>query len=173
VSSLFLIAAPLFCDASNNSEYNLSDIVLFFLFLVASLIHLKANACALLAFTSTGTWYVAPPTLRDLHSTVGLTLLIASLKTLIGSCLFFFLIKSRRVGGATYQVPVEVRLERGQALAIRWLIEASKKRGDKTMQERLTKEFLDASTNKGNAIKKREDTHKMAESNKAFAHFRW
>ena len=82
-------------------------------------------------------------------------------------------VKSRRVGGATYQVPVEVRLERGQALAIRWLIEASKKRGDKTMQERLTKEFLDASTNKGNAIKKREDTHKMAESNKAFAHFRW
>ena len=82
-------------------------------------------------------------------------------------------VKSRRVGGATYQVPVEVRLERGQALAIRWLIEASKKRGDKTMQERLTKEFLDASTNKGNAIKKREDTHKMAEANKAFAHFRW
>ncbi len=82
-------------------------------------------------------------------------------------------IKSRRVGGATYQVPVEVRSDRAQALAIRWLIESSKKRGDKTMQERLSKEFLDASTNKGNAIKKKEDTHKMAEANKAFAHFRW
>ena len=82
-------------------------------------------------------------------------------------------VKSRRVGGATYQVPVEVRSDRGQALAIRWLIESSKKRGDKTMQERLSKEFLDASTNKGNAIKKKEDVHKMAESNKAFAHCRW
>ncbi len=82
-------------------------------------------------------------------------------------------VKSRRVGGATYQVPVEVRSDRGQALAIRWLIESSKKRGDKTMQERLSKEFLDASTNKGNAIKKKEDVHKMSESNKAFAHFRW
>ena len=82
-------------------------------------------------------------------------------------------VKSRRVGGATYQVPVEVRSERAQALAIRWLIDSSKKRGDKTMQERLSKEYLDASTNKGNAIKKKEDTHKMAEANKAFAHFRW
>ena len=82
-------------------------------------------------------------------------------------------VKSRRVGGATYQVPVEVRSDRAQALVIRWLIESSKKRGDKTMQERLSKEFLDASTNKGNAIKKKEDTHKMAEANKAFAHFRW
>ena len=82
-------------------------------------------------------------------------------------------VKSRRVGGATYQVPVEVRSERAQALAIRCLRESSKKRGDITMQERLSKEFLDASTNKGNAIKKKEDTHKMAEANKAFAHFRW
>ena len=82
-------------------------------------------------------------------------------------------VRSRRVGGATYQVPVEVKSKRAQALAIRWLIESSKKRGDKTMQERLSKEFLDASTNKGNAIKKKEDTHKMAEANKAFAHFRW
>ena len=82
-------------------------------------------------------------------------------------------VKSRRVGGATYQVPVEVRSDRGQALAIRWLIESSKKRGDKTMQERLSKEFLDASTNKGSAIKKKEDVHKMAEANKAFAHLRW
>ena len=82
-------------------------------------------------------------------------------------------VKSRRVGGATYQVPVEVKADRGQALAIRWLLDAAKKRGDKTMQERLMKEFIDASTNKGSAIKKREDTHRMAESNKAFAHFRW
>ena len=82
-------------------------------------------------------------------------------------------VRARRVGGATYQVPVEVKHDRGQALAIRWILEASKKRGDKTMQERLMKEFLDASGNKGGAIKKREDTHKMAESNKAFAHFRW
>ena len=82
-------------------------------------------------------------------------------------------VKSRRVGGATYQVPVEVKSDRAQALAIRWLLDAAQKRGDKTMQERLMKEFLDASTNKGSAIKKREDTHKMAEANKAFAHFRW
>ena len=82
-------------------------------------------------------------------------------------------VRSRRVGGATYQVPVEVKADRGQALAIRWLLDAAKKRGDKSMQERLMKEFIDASTNKGSAIKKREDTHKMAESNKAFAHFRW
>ena len=82
-------------------------------------------------------------------------------------------VKSRRVGGATYQVPVEVKHDRGQALAIRWILEASKKRGDKTMQERLMKEFLDASGNKGGAIKKREDTHKMAEANKAFAHYRY
>jgi small subunit ribosomal protein S7 len=82
-------------------------------------------------------------------------------------------VKSRRVGGATYQVPVEVRSDRAQALAIRWLLDAARNRNDKTMQERLMKEFLDASTNKGSAIKKREDTHKMAESNKAFAHFRW
>ena len=80
---------------------------------------------------------------------------------------------SRRVGGATSQVPVEVRSERSQALAIRCLIESSKKRGFKTMQDRLSKEFLDASTIKGYAIKKKEDTHKMAEANKAFAHFRW
>ena len=82
-------------------------------------------------------------------------------------------VKSRRVGGATYQVPVEVRSDRGQALAIRWLIESSKKRGDKTMSDKLFNELMDATQNKGAAIKKREDTHKMAESNKAFAHFRW
>jgi small subunit ribosomal protein S7 len=82
-------------------------------------------------------------------------------------------VKSRRVGGATYQVPVDVRADRAQALAIRWLIDASRKRTDKNMQEKLLKELLDAASNKGSAIKKREDTHKMAEANKAFAHFRW
>ena len=81
--------------------------------------------------------------------------------------------RSRRVGGATYQVPVEVKAKRGQALALRWLMDATRKRKNKTMAEKLYAEILDASQNKGLAIKKREDTHKMAESNKAFAHFRW
>ena len=81
--------------------------------------------------------------------------------------------RSRRVGGATYQVPVEVKANRGQALALRWIIDATRKRKNKTMSEKLYYEILDASQNKGSAIKKREDTHKMAESNKAFAHFRW
>ena len=82
-------------------------------------------------------------------------------------------VRSRRVGGATYQVPVEVKANRGQALALRWLMDATRKRKNKTMAEKLYFELLDASQNKGLAIKKREDTHKMAESNKAFAHFRW
>ena len=82
-------------------------------------------------------------------------------------------VRSRRVGGATYQVPVEVKSKRGQALALRWLMDATRKRKNKTMAEKLYSEILDASQNKGSAIKKREDTHKMAESNKAFAHFRW
>jgi|TARA_B100002051_G_C16397550_1_gene468237 small subunit ribosomal protein S7 len=81
--------------------------------------------------------------------------------------------RSRRVGGATYQVPVEVKAKRAQALALRWLMESTRKRKNKTMAERLHLELLDASQNKGSAIKKREDTHKMAEANKAFAHFRW
>ena len=81
--------------------------------------------------------------------------------------------RSRRVGGATYQVPVEVKSKRGQALALRWLMDATRKRKQKTMAEKLYYELLDASQNKGAAIKKREHTHKMAESNKAFAHFRW
>ena len=81
--------------------------------------------------------------------------------------------RSRRVGGATYQVPVEVKTKRGQALALRWIMDATRKRKNKTMAEKLYAEILDASQNKGSAIKKREDTHKMAESNKAFAHFRW
>ena len=81
--------------------------------------------------------------------------------------------RSRRVGGATYQVPVEVKSKRAQALALRWLMDATRKRKNKTMAEKLYSELLDASQNKGSAIKKREDVHKMAESNKAFAHFRW
>ena len=82
-------------------------------------------------------------------------------------------VRSRRVGGATYQVPVEVKPKRGQALALRWIMDATRKRKNKTMAEKLYAEIMDASQNKGSAIKKREDTHKMAESNKAFAHFRW
>jgi small subunit ribosomal protein S7 len=82
-------------------------------------------------------------------------------------------VRSRRVGGATYQVPVEVRPERRQALAIRWLIEAARKRGEHTMEERLSAELMDAANNRGTAVKKREDTHRMAEANKAFSHYRW
>jgi small subunit ribosomal protein S7 len=82
-------------------------------------------------------------------------------------------VKSRRVGGATYQVPVEVRQDRRIALAMRWLIDYSKSRGEKTMVEKLAAEIMDAASNRGNAVKKREDTHKMAEANKAFAHYRW
>ena len=82
-------------------------------------------------------------------------------------------VKSRRVGGATYQVPVEVRPERREALAIRWLITASRKRNENTMEERLAGELLDAVNSRGTAVKKREDTHKMAEANKAFSHYRW
>ena len=82
-------------------------------------------------------------------------------------------VRSRRVGGATYQVPVEVKSKRSQALALRWLIDASRKRKDKKMSDKIFNEIFDAYQNKGSAIKKKEDTHKMAESNKAFAHFRW
>src|SRR3954447_15279394 len=82
-------------------------------------------------------------------------------------------VKSRRVGGATYQVPVEVRQDRRVALGMRWIISYAKARGEKTMQEKLAGEILDAANNRGNAVKKREDTHKMAEANKAFAHYRW
>jgi small subunit ribosomal protein S7 len=81
--------------------------------------------------------------------------------------------KPRRVGGATYQVPVEVRTDRRQALAIRWIISAARGRNDKTMVDRLSSELLDASNNRGAAVKKREDTHRMAEANRAFAHYRW
>jgi small subunit ribosomal protein S7 len=82
-------------------------------------------------------------------------------------------VRSRRVGGATYQVPVEVRLDRRQALAIRWLLGAARDRNEKTMTEKLSGELLDAANNRGNAVKKREDTHRMAEANRAFSHYRW
>jgi small subunit ribosomal protein S7 len=82
-------------------------------------------------------------------------------------------VRSRRVGGATYQVPVEVRPERRQALAIRWLIQAARGRNENTMVDRLSGELLDASNNRGTAVKKREDTHRMAEANRAFSHYRW
>ena len=82
-------------------------------------------------------------------------------------------VRSRRVGGATYQVPVEVRPERAQALAIRWLITAARNRSENTMSARLSGELLDAANNRGNAVKKREDTHRMAEANRAFSHYRW
>ena len=82
-------------------------------------------------------------------------------------------VKSRRVGGATYQVPIEVRSDRAQALAIRWIIDAARNRSEKTMVERLAGELMAASNNRGTAVKKREDTHRMAEANKAFSHYRW
>ncbi len=82
-------------------------------------------------------------------------------------------VRSRRVGGATYQVPVEVRMERRQALAIRWIITAARGRNENTMSERLSSELMDAANNRGTAVKKREDTHRMAEANRAFSHYRW
>ena len=82
-------------------------------------------------------------------------------------------VKARRVGGSTYQVPVEVRADRRQSLGLRWLVESARARNEKTMREKLAAEILDASNNTGAAVKKREDTHKMAEANKAFAHYRW
>jgi small subunit ribosomal protein S7 len=82
-------------------------------------------------------------------------------------------VRSRRVGGATYQVPVEVRTDRGQALAIRWIIGGARSRSEHTMEERLSGELLDAANNRGSAVKKREDTHRMADANKAFSHYRW
>jgi small subunit ribosomal protein S7 len=82
-------------------------------------------------------------------------------------------VRSRRVGGATYQVPVEVRTERGVALAMRWIIDAARSRGEHTMTDRLVGELMDAAHDRGNAAKKRDDTHKMADANKAFAHYRW
>ncbi len=100
---------------------------------------------------------------------MGLTLFHAALKNVRPR----LEVRSRRVGGATYQVPVEVRHERAVALAMRWIIDAARKRGENTMRDRLAAELYDAANERGSAIKKREDTHKMAEANKAFAHYRW
>ena len=82
-------------------------------------------------------------------------------------------VKARRVGGATYQVPIEIRPERRQTLALRWIVDFSRKRGEKTMSERLAGELMDAANNTGNAVKRKEEMHRMAEANKAFAHYRW
>ena len=98
---------------------------------------------------------------------------VATLKKALDNIRPSLEVRSRRVGGATYQVPVEVRTERRQALAIRWLIQAARSRNDRTMIERLSAELLDAANNRGNAVKKREDTHRMAEANRAFSHYRW
>ncbi len=100
---------------------------------------------------------------------VGLSLFHAALKNVKPR----LEVRSRRVGGATYQVPVEVRHERAIALAMRWIIDAARKRGENTMRDRLAAELYDAANERGSAVKKREDTHKMAEANKAFAHYRW
>ena len=98
---------------------------------------------------------------------------VATLKKALDNVRPTLEVKSRRVGGSTYQVPVEVRAERRQALAIRWLIDSARKRGEHTMEERLSNELMDAVNNRGSAVKKREDTHRMAEANKAFSHYRW
>ena len=98
---------------------------------------------------------------------------VATLKRALDNIKPTLEVKPRRVGGATYQVPVEVRSERRQALAIRWLIAAARARNDRTMVERLSAELMDAANNRGNAVKKREDTHRMAEANRAFSHYRW
>ena len=98
---------------------------------------------------------------------------VAMFRTALENVMPAIEVRSRRVGGATYQVPVEVRTERRQALAIRWIITAARARNENTMVERLSGELMDASNNRGTAVKKREDTHKMAEANRAFSHYRW
>ena len=98
---------------------------------------------------------------------------VAVFEQALGNVMPSIEVRSRRVGGATYQVPVEVRTSRRQALGIRWIISAARERNEKTMTERLSGELLDASNNRGNAVKKREDTHRMAEANRAFSHYRW
>ena len=94
-------------------------------------------------------------------------------KAAVDNCKPAVEVKSRRVGGSTYQVPVDVRHDRSQALGMRWIVSYARERGEKTMVEKLANELLDASQNRGNAVKKREDVHKMADANKAFAHYRW
>ena len=152
---------------------------------MASNNHLKARVCDLFVFTSTGTWYVAPPTLLDLTSRLGRILLIALLKILIGSSLVLSLILGKFINFVMYdgkkatsekiiyEALDKIKSKRSQTLALRWILEASRKRKNKTMSDKLFYELVDASQGKGSSIKKREDTHKMAESNKAFAHYRW
>ena len=110
--------------------------------------------------------------LDALSEKVGVTQL-ESFEKALGNVKPMIEVRSRRVGGATYQIPMEVRTERGNALAMRWLINAARTRHGRTMDEKLLSEFLDAYNMKGSAVKKKEDTHKMAESNRAFAHYRW
>ena len=98
---------------------------------------------------------------------------VATLKKALDNVRPTIEVKSRRVGGSTYQVPVDVRPDRSLALGMRWLVEYARERNEKTMQDRLANEIVDAAQNRGNAVKKREDTHKMADANKAFAHYRW
>jgi len=114
-------------------------------------------------------FYGAMDTIEQKTGTDGLTVL----KTALQNVKPILEVKSRRVGGATYQVPVEVRQDRRNALALRWLISFARSRPDHTMADRLSAELIAASKNEGGAVKKREDTHKMAEANKAFAHYRW
>ena len=113
--------------------------------------------------------YVALDTIAAKKGNDGMEVLDAALENVRPSVE----VKSRRVGGATYQVPVEVRASRQNALAMRWLVDAARKRGEKSMALKLAGELMDAAEKKGSAVKKREDTHKMADANKAFAHFRW
>lgn len=113
--------------------------------------------------------YDALETIRDKSGKDPMEVFEAALKNIMP----VLEVKARRVGGANYQVPIEVRPERKSTLGIRWLVNYSRQRGEKTMQEKLANEILDAANNTGAAVKKREDTHKMAEANKAFAHYRW
>lgn len=113
--------------------------------------------------------YGALDVIKEKQGTEGLTVLDQALENVAP----MVEVKSRRVGGATYQVPVEVRPERRNTLAMRWIIDASRKRGEKSMERKLAGELMDAAESRGSSVKKREETHKMAEANKAFAHFRW
>jgi len=119
--------------------------------------------------TAQGIFYTAMTNLEQKGGDEALKLF----KKAIENCKPLLEVKSRRVGGANYQVPVEVRTDRSQALAIRWLISSSRGRSENTMEERLSGELLDASNNRGAAVKRREDTHRMADANKAFSHYRW
>ncbi|HHT26324.1 MAG TPA: 30S ribosomal protein S7 [Firmicutes bacterium] len=119
--------------------------------------------------TAEGIFYEAMETIRTKSGKDPIEILEVAMKNVMP----VLEVKPRRVGGATYQVPVEVRADRRTALGLRWLVQYARERGEKTMAERLAAELLDAANNQGNAVKKREDTHRMAEANKAYAHYRW